>query len=102
MEKLIDAVNVNALLGSGSGLAPILEDLVTELQEKFSGWSHVARPFEGQVRVRTAFGQERITTTETVPFTLMLDIDWSKGSFESSSVVAPEERNLIHLGKKTL
>lgn len=67
LEGLIKGELASIFLENGSEVAAISEDSVKEFQTKAPGHVQLTRPFLENARDRTAFGQERDVTTQTVP-----------------------------------
>ena len=72
-----------ALMDSGSGVTSISESLVARMQRERPG-EQLVQPFRGKARVRTAFGEERAVTYQTISLFLTLMTPWGNvSSFRS-------------------
>ena len=92
---------VQALMDSGSGVTSISESLVARMQRERPG-EQLVQPFRGKARVRTAFGEERAVTYQTIPLLLTLLTPWGNVRFQLPFVVLPGDGDVLVLGQVTL
>lgn len=93
LARVIEQEQVRILLDLGSEIRSTTEGLAAEYQEKVSSIEST-RDFVGQAKVRTAFGQEHTSITQTVPFTVTIDTAGGVVQFEVPLILLHGERNL--------
>ena len=92
---------VQALMDSGSRVTSISESLVARMQRERPG-EQLVQPFRGEARVRTAFGEERAVTYQTIPLFLTLMTPWGNVRFQFPFIVLPGDADVLVLGQVTL
>lgn len=70
---------------------------MAKLQGKVSGHAQVTLPLGGRSGTYTAFHQEYIITTLTIPLFLKLNSAWGVVKFKLWFVIVPRKRKLIDL-----